>query len=88
MAQHASFIVGIVVLAYLSTFIVFAIIRVLFGVSIQRLWWSRWSHHKRLSRNFVKCRGDLHGLGVIHFSVNTWWAVGWGADLVVHRSLR
>jgi Mitochondrial protein from FMP27/Golgi-body localisation protein domain/RNA pol II promoter Fmp27 protein domain/Domain of unknown function (DUF2405) len=39
-SSFVSFVVGVLVLAYLSTFVVFAVIRILFGVSIQRLWWS------------------------------------------------
>lgn len=35
-----SFIVGALLLLYLFTFVIFAVVRILWGVSIQRLWWS------------------------------------------------
>jgi len=55
-----SFILGVVLLAYLCTFVVFAIIRVLTGVSIQRLWWTGLRHISFAAKEGI--RVDIRGL--------------------------
>ncbi|QDS76056.1 hypothetical protein FKW77_005587 [Venturia effusa] len=75
--SYTSFIIGILVLAYLSTFIIFAIIRVLFGVSIQRLWWSGLRRIAFTPSDGI--RVDIRGLRLtIHrptFAQPTWLSV-------------
>ncbi|RDI83477.1 hypothetical protein Vi05172_g6631 [Venturia inaequalis] len=75
--SYTSFILGILILAYLSTFIVFAVIRVLFGLSIQRLWWSGLRRIAFTPRDGV--RVDIRGLRLtIHrptFAQPTWISV-------------
>jgi hypothetical protein len=76
-ASFTSFAIGILVLLYLSTFIVFAIIRVLFGVSIQRLWWSGLRRIAFTPREGI--RVDIRGLRLsLHrptFAQPTWLSV-------------
>lgn len=75
--SYTSFIIGILILAYLSTFIIFAVIRVLFGVSIQRLWWSGLRRIAFTPRDGL--RVDIRGLRLsIHrptFAQPTWLSV-------------
>ncbi|KIW00215.1 uncharacterized protein PV09_08255 [Verruconis gallopava] len=77
MATHLSFVAGLLVLAYLSTFILFAIIRVLFGVSIQRLWWSGLRRIAFTPKEGVRI--DIRGLRLsLHrptFAQPTWLSV-------------
>ena len=69
-----SYILGIVVVLYLSTFVIFAILRVATGVSIQRLGFSSLRHIAFSPRNGIKI--EIRGLGFqIHrptFSQPTW----------------
>jgi len=73
----ASFIVGVLILAYLSTFVIFAIIRVLWGVSIQRLWWTGLRHISFMAREGI--RVDIRGLRLsLHrptFAQPTWISI-------------
>lgn len=55
-----SFILGVVLLAYFCTFVIFAIVRVLTGVSIQRLWWTGLRHISFAAREGI--RVDIRGL--------------------------
>ena len=75
--SYASFVVGVLILAYLSTFVVFAVIRVLFGVSIQRLWWSGLRRIAFTPREGIKV--DIRGLRLsLHrptFAQPTWLSV-------------
>ncbi|KAF2418502.1 hypothetical protein EJ08DRAFT_703089 [Tothia fuscella] len=72
--SYLSFLLGILVLAYLSTFVIFAIIRILFGVSIQRLWWSGLRRLAFTPRDGI--RVDIRGLRLsLHrptFAQPTW----------------
>ncbi|KAF2397657.1 hypothetical protein EJ06DRAFT_532660 [Trichodelitschia bisporula] len=72
-----SFVVGILVLAYLFTFVLFAVIRILWGVSIQRLWWSGLRRISFTPREGL--RVDIRGLRLsIHrptFAQPTWVSV-------------
>src|ERR1700761_9807020 len=72
-----SFILGVLVLLYLSTFVVFAVIRVLWGVSIQRLWWSGLRHISYTPRDGLRI--DIRGLRLsLHrptFAQPTWVSV-------------
>jgi hypothetical protein len=76
-ASFTSFAIGILVLLYLSTFIIFAIIRIVFGVSIQRLWWSGLRRIAFTPREGI--RVDLRGLRLsLHrptFAQPTWLSV-------------
>ena len=75
--SFASFIVGILILAYLSTFVIFAVIRVLFGLSIQRLWWSGLRRIAFAPREGI--RVDIRGLRLsLHrptFAQPTWLSI-------------
>ncbi|KAI9651933.1 MAG: hypothetical protein M1831_007475 [Alyxoria varia] len=69
-----SYILGIVVVLYLSTFVIFAILRVATGISIQRLGFSSLRHIAFSPRNGIKI--EIRGLGFqIHrptFAQPTW----------------
>jgi hypothetical protein len=69
-----SFIAGIVVLAYLLTFVVFAVLRILTGVSIQRIGYSGFRRISFSPRNGI--RVNIRGVGVsLHrptFALPTW----------------
>jgi hypothetical protein len=75
--SYTSFVIGILILAYLSTFILFAVIRVLFGISIQRLWWTGLRRIAFTPRDGI--RVDIRGLRLtIHrptFAQPTWLSV-------------
>jgi hypothetical protein len=75
--SYMSFLLGILVLAYLSTFVIFAVIRILFGVSIQRLWWSGLRRIAFTPREGI--RVDIRGLRLsLHrptFAQPTWLSV-------------
>lgn len=75
--SYTSFIIGILILAYLSTFIIFAVIRILFGISIQRLWWSGLRRIAFTPKDGI--RVDIRGLRLtIHrptFAQPTWLSV-------------
>jgi hypothetical protein len=77
MAFHLSFLAGLLVLLYLSTFIIFAVIRVLFGVSIQRLWWSGLRRIAFTPRDGIRI--DIRGLRLsVHrptFAQPTWLSI-------------
>ncbi|TKA66278.1 hypothetical protein B0A55_09520, partial [Friedmanniomyces simplex] len=70
----ASFLLGIVVLGYLFTFVLFAILRIITGVSIQRVGYSGFRHVSFSPRHGVRI--DVRGLGLsIHrptFALPTW----------------
>lgn len=72
-----SFIVGVLILAYLSTFVIFAIIRILWGVSIQRLWWTGLRHISFTAKEGI--RVDIRGLRLsLHrptFAQPTWISI-------------
>jgi len=76
-ASYTSFLIGILVLAYLSTFVIFAVIRILFGVSIQRLWWTGLRRIAFTPREGI--RVDIRGLRLsLHrptFAQPTWLSV-------------
>ncbi|KAF2486097.1 mitochondrial protein from FMP27-domain-containing protein [Neohortaea acidophila] len=70
----ASFLLGLVVLGYLFTFVVFAVLRIVTGVSIQRLGFSGFRRIAFTLRNGVKI--NIRGVGLsIHrptFALPTW----------------
>ncbi|KAK0935211.1 Protein SABRE [Friedmanniomyces endolithicus] len=70
----ASFLLGIVVLGYLSTFVVFAILRIITGISIQRLGYTGVRHVSFSPRHGVRI--DIRGLDLsAHrptFALPTW----------------
>ncbi|KAF2670349.1 hypothetical protein BT63DRAFT_478518 [Microthyrium microscopicum] len=72
-----SFVLGALVLLYLSTFVVFAVLRVLTGVSIQRLWGLGLRHVSFSPREGLRI--DIRGLGFsLHrptFSQPTWISI-------------
>src|SRR6195952_1851319 len=76
-SSFISFIVGIFILAYLSTFVVFAVVRIIWGISIQRLWWSGLRHISYTPRDGLKV--DIRGLHLsFHrptFAQPTWISV-------------
>ncbi|KXL44849.1 hypothetical protein M433DRAFT_154812 [Acidomyces richmondensis BFW] len=69
-----SFVVGVVVLGYLLTFAVFAVLRILTGVSIQRVGYSGFRRISFSPRNGIKV--NIRGVGVsVHrptFALPTW----------------
>jgi hypothetical protein len=76
-SSFVSFVIGVLILLYLSTFVVFAVIRVLWGVSIQRLWWSGLRHLSYTPRDGLRI--DIRGLRLsLHrptFAQPTWVSV-------------
>lgn len=74
---NLSFVVGLLALVYLSTFVVFALLRIITGVSIQRLGYSGFRRISWTPREGI--RVDLRGLGFrIHrptFAQPTWISV-------------
>lgn len=70
----ASFLVGLVVLAYLLTFIVFAVLRVITGVSIQRVGYSGFRRIAFSPRHGIKV--TIRGVGISPhrptFALPTW----------------
>jgi hypothetical protein len=71
------FVAGLVVVAYGSTFLLFGFIRIFFGVSIQRLWWSglrriAWTPQDGLRIDIRGLRFSLHRPT---FSQPTWISV-------------
>lgn len=73
----SGFIVGVLILAYLSTFVVFAIVRVLWGVSIQRLWWTGLRHISFTAKEgiWVDIRGLRLSLHRPTFAQPTWISI-------------
>ncbi|KAF2767660.1 hypothetical protein EJ03DRAFT_328998 [Teratosphaeria nubilosa] len=69
-----SFLLGIVVLGYLLTFVVFAVLRIVTGVSIQRVGYSGFRRISFSTRNGIKV--NIRGVGLsIHrptFALPTW----------------
>ncbi|KAK5719576.1 Protein SABRE [Elasticomyces elasticus] len=69
-----SFLVGIVILAYLLSFVVFAILRIITGVSIQRIGYSGLRHVSFSPQPGLRI--DVRGLGIsVHrptFALPTW----------------
>ena len=74
MLPHLSFLFGLVVVAYLLTFVVFAILRIVTGVSIQRVGFSGFRRIAFSLRNGVKVNIRGVGLGVHRptFALPTW----------------
>jgi hypothetical protein len=76
-SSFLSFLAGVLILAYLSTFIGFAILRILTGVSIQRLWGLGLKHISYTPRDGFRI--DIRGLGFsLHrptFARPTWISI-------------
>ena len=70
----ASFLLGMVVIGYLLTFVIFAVLRIVTGVSIQRIGYSGFRHASFSPRPGLRI--DVRGLGLsVHrptFALPTW----------------